>query len=118
MNADCLFCRIVQADIPATILYQDELVTAFRDINPQAPTHVLVIPNEHMADLSELTLNHGETLARMMHALNEVARAEGIAASGYRILANTGADAHQEVLHLHFHLFGGRALGPLLSADA
>ncbi len=115
MSADCLFCKIVQGDIPAVVLYQDERVTAFRDINPQAPVHVLVVPNEHVADLSELTLAHGETLARVMHALNEVAKAEGIAASGYRILANTGADAHQEVLHLHFHLFGGRALGPMLS---
>ena len=118
MNADCLFCKIVQRVVPAAILYQDDLVTAFRDINPQAPTHVLVIPNEHVADLSELTLAHGETLARVMHTLNEVATAEGIAESGYRILANTGADAHQEVFHLHFHLFGGRALGPMLSAGA
>ncbi len=118
MNTDCLFCKIVQGEIPAAILYQDEQVTAFRDINPQAPTHVLVIPNQHVADLSELNLSHGETLARIVHVLNEIAKSEGISESGYRILANTGADAHQEVFHLHFHLFGGRALGPMLSSGA
>lgn len=115
MIDDCIFCKIVQGDIPATKLYQDELVTGFRDINPQAPTHVLVIPNEHITDLSEVTLDHGELLARLVHVLNEVAKSEGIAESGYRILANTKADAHQEVFHLHFHLFGGQALGPMLS---
>lgn len=115
MEADCIFCRIVAGELPSDILFQDDLVTAFRDIDPQAPTHVLVIPNAHLTDLGQVSLEHGDLLARMVHALNEVARSEGIARSGYRILANTGADAHQEVFHLHIHLFGGRPLGPMLS---
>ena len=115
MTDDCIFCKIVQGDIPATILYQDGLVTCFRDINPQAPTHVLAIPNEHIKDLSAVTLEHGEMLTRLVHVLNEVAKSEGIAESGFRILANTGPNANQEVFHLHFHLFGGHALGPMLS---
>ena len=112
----CIFCRIVKGEIPADILFQDDLVTAFRDINPQAPVHVLVIPNHHTASLADMSGADATTLGRMVDVLNRMAEAEGVAQSGFRVLVNTGPDAHQEVHHTHFHLLGGRRLGPMLAA--
>lgn len=115
MNDECIFCRIVKGEIPADILYQDELVTSFRDINPQAPVHALIIPNRHAANLGAMGAADAETLGRIVDVIKQVAAAEGIAQTGYRVLVNAGPDAHQEVMHTHFHLFGGRALGPMLT---
>jgi histidine triad (HIT) family protein len=106
----CLFCQIASGAIPAKIVYSSPDVTAFRDINPQAPTHVLVIPNQHVDSLADVGASNTELLARLIATVNEVAKTEGIADSGYRVVANTGPDAGQSVGHLHFHLLGGRVL--------
>lgn len=108
MSDNCLFCRIVRKDIPASIVFENEHVVAFRDIDPKAPTHVLLVPRVHVASLDETT--DGAMLGELMLAAATVARAEGVAASGYRAVVNTGSDGGQTVFHLHVHLLGGRAL--------
>ncbi|MBO9540409.1 histidine triad nucleotide-binding protein [bacterium] len=105
--SDCLFCKIVAGQIPAQIVYQDDHTVAFRDINPQAPVHVLVIPKEHIPSVAHLS---GEICHHLMEAVNAVAKQEGIAESGYRVVSNVGKDAQQTVPHLHWHVIGGRAL--------
>jgi len=106
----CLFCQIASGVIPAEIVYSSPDVTAFRDIHPQAPTHVLVIPNEHVESLADIGSINSDLLSRLLDVVNEVARDEGISGSGYRVVANSGADAGQTVNHLHFHVLGGRSL--------
>ncbi len=106
--SDCLFCRIVAGEIPADIVAADDLVVAFRDVNPKAPTHVLVIPREHIASAAEITSGHGELLSAMFAMANRVAAAAGIDETGYRLVLNAGRDAGQSVDHLHLHLLGGR----------
>ncbi len=108
---DCIFCRIVAGTIPADIVFQDDEVTAFRDIHPQAPVHVVLIPNRHIPYLSDLTAADGPLLGRIFVAANQVAEQEGVSENGFRLVANCGPDAGQEVLHLHFHLLGGRRFG-------
>ena len=108
MSADCLFCRIVRGDIPAALVAQNDACVAFRDINPQAPVHVLVIPREHVASMN--ALRDGGLLGSVGLLAAEIARAEGIAATGYRTVINTGSDGGQSVAHLHMHLLGGRSL--------
>ena len=108
MTASCLFCRIVSGEIPATIIRQDEHCVAFRDINPQAPVHVLVIPRVHVESLDALV--DDAVAARVLAMASEVARQEGIATTGYRTVFNTNAAAGQTVFHLHAHVLGGRAL--------
>lgn len=105
--SDCLFCKIVEGAIPAQIVYQDEHTIAFRDIDPQAPVHVLVIPRRHVPSLAELS---GEGCHHLTVAVNAVARQEGVAESGYRVVTNVGRDAQQSVPHLHWHVLGGRAM--------
>jgi histidine triad (HIT) family protein len=107
---DCLFCKIATGDVPATQVAESARTLAFRDINPQAPTHVLVIPKEHHSDLAELARDAG-LLAEVAEQAHHVAKAEGIDASGYRVVFNTGAEAGQTVLHAHAHVLGGRRLG-------
>ncbi len=107
---DCLFCKIVAGEIPSDILYRDEQVVAFRDINPQAPVHVLVIPREHIAFLSDLTEEQSGLFGWMAVVANRLARSEGIAEKGYRIAVNCGEQGGQLVPHLHMHLVGGRQL--------
>ena len=102
----CLFCRIVRREIPATVMWEDEHALAFRDIDPKAPTHVLVIPKRHVASLNEAT--EAPLLGRLLLAAREIAEGEGIAERGYRTVVNTGADAGQSVAHLHLHVMGGR----------
>jgi histidine triad (HIT) family protein len=106
MPDTCLFCRIVRKEIPATIVWEDAHSLAFRDIDPKAPTHVLVIPKTHVASLNEAT--DANMLGRLVLAAREIAAEEGIAESGYRVVLNTGAGAGQSVFHLHLHLLGGR----------
>lgn len=109
MSADCLFCQIVAGEIPATKVHEDDLVVAIRDIAPRAPTHVLLMPREHIASAAELTEAHGPLLARLFAVAAEIARAEGIIDRGYRVAINVGAWGGQTVPHLHLHLMGGRA---------
>ena len=108
--SDCLFCRIASGEIPSDSVFDRGDVFAFRDINPQAPTHILVIPKTHVRDIADLGPDAGPMLAELLAAANELARAEGIAESGYRVVANVGPDAGQTVFHLHLHLLGGRAM--------
>lgn len=113
-QTDCIFCKIVAGEIPATTLYQDDLVTAFRDIQPLAPVHILIIPNQHSQSLAEMGDEDAQTLGRIVAVANQLAVEAGIGPKGYRLLVNTGADGGQVVLHTHFHLLGGRPLGPML----
>ena len=109
--ADCLFCRIVAGEIPATIVKRSEDAVAFRDIDPRAPTHVLVIPSAHVAAVRDARGAAGEAMmGRLLAFAAEVAAEEGLDGGGYRIVTNTGPDAGQSVDHLHFHLLGGRRL--------
>ena len=108
MSADCLFCRIVRKEIPATLVLENDDCVAFRDINPQAPTHVLVIPRTHVASLD--SAGDEGVLGRVLLTVAEVARQEGIAESGYRTVLNTNAASGQTVFHLHAHVLGGRAM--------
>jgi histidine triad (HIT) family protein len=105
---DCLFCRIAAGEIPADVVYSDDAVVAFRDINPRAPTHVLAIPRRHVASAADLTDADGPMLAALFAALRHVAEEAGL--RGYRIVSNVGAEAGQSVFHIHFHLLGGRAM--------
>jgi histidine triad (HIT) family protein len=111
MDPDCIFCKIVAKQIPATIVLQDDDVTAFRDVNPQMPVHVLIVPNQHIANTEELEPRHDAAVGAVVRAAREVARLEGVATSGYRLVFNTGRDANNVVPHLHMHLLGGRPMG-------
>jgi len=106
---DCLFCRIVRGEIPSNKVHEDDLVLAFRDIAPRSPTHILVIPKEHIGSAAELTEDDGPLLGRLFAATAQIARDEGIADSGYRLVSNVGRWGGQTVDHLHVHLMGGRA---------
>lgn len=106
----CLFCRIASGDIPAKMAYEDEDVLAFLDINPQAPTHILVIPRRHISSLDEMRAGDAEAVGRTIHRATEIARAQGISDEGYRLVINQGEAAGQSVFHIHVHLIGGRTL--------
>jgi histidine triad (HIT) family protein len=114
MPEDTIFSRIARGEIPADIVYQDDQVTAFRDINPVAPVHVLVIPNRVIPTAADTTEADEAVLGRMVLVAARVAEEEGIAADGYRLILNCGEHGGQEVYHLHLHLLGGRPLGPML----
>ena len=105
----CLFCKIIAGEIPSTKVYEDETVYAFRDINPQAPTHVLVVPKAHIEDCNGITAENSTVVAHIFEVIPQIAKAEGLA-NGYRVVSNCGADAGQTVQHLHFHILGGKAL--------
>jgi histidine triad (HIT) family protein len=107
---DCIFCKIAAGELPASLVYTDEELLAFRDINPVAPTHVLVIPRRHIAALTELADTDLPMMARMVKVANELARQEGVADRGYRLVMNCGREGTQLVQHLHLHLLGGRQL--------
>jgi histidine triad (HIT) family protein len=109
-DPECLFCRIAAGSTPADIVHQDDLVVAFRDINPKAPTHVLLIPRRHIHSAAELSANDAEMLGRLFSVAAQLARDEGVAERGYRLVSNVGAGAGQSVFHLHFHLLGGRSM--------
>ncbi|MSQ24199.1 MAG: histidine triad nucleotide-binding protein [Chloroflexi bacterium] len=106
----CLFCRIVRGDIPATVVYKGDGITAFRDISPQSPVHVLIVPDVHIGGVADLDLANDELIGRLIRVAANIAREEGIGASGYRLISNQGADAGQSVPHLHVHLLGGARL--------
>jgi histidine triad (HIT) family protein len=107
---DCIFCRIVAGEIPADIVYQDGELLAFRDINPQAPTHILIIPKSHIPSLTNITEKHRALMGNIVLLAKNLAEKEGISDKGYRLSVSTGADGGQLVPHVHFHLLGGRKL--------
>ena len=107
----CLFCRIVAGEIPSKTVYEDETLLAFEDINPQAPTHVLVVPKQHVATLNDLNPAHDALVGSMVRRAAAIAAERGHAAGGYRTVFNCNADAGQTVFHIHVHVLGGRTLG-------
>ena len=107
---DCLFCRIVRGEIPATVVYKKDGVTAFRDIAPQAPTHILVIPDQHISGVAAVSESTEQIAGRILRVAAELARAEGVEEKGYRLIINQGADAGQSVPHFHVHVLAGRPL--------
>ncbi len=111
MTDECLFCRIVRDEIPAEIVLRDDQVVAFRDINPRAPTHILVVPVRHIGSAAELTEADGPLLGHLFAVAAQLARDAGVAEHGYRLVTNAGSAAGQSVPHLHFHLMGGRSMG-------
>lgn len=110
---DCLFCKIVQGTIPSTKVYEDDRVLAFKDIQPQAPVHLLVIPKKHIATLNDAEPADAELLGHAVLTAQRIAREAGLSESGYRLINNCGSDGGQVVFHVHFHVLGGEKLGPL-----
>lgn len=107
---DCIFCKIISGEIPSQKLHQDELATAFRDLHPVAPTHVLIVPNKHIASVNDVTPEDETTLGHLYVVAKQIAAQEGITDKGYRIIINTGPYAGQEIHHIHLHLIGGQRL--------
>ena len=107
---DCIFCKIINKEIPASIVYEDERMIAFDDINPQAPVHVLLIPKEHYPSLNEIPEDKKDVLSHLLLKAREIAREKEIGERGYRIVLNTARESGQDVLHIHFHLLGGRQM--------
>jgi histidine triad (HIT) family protein len=105
--SDCLFCKIVQKEIPSEIIFQDQDITVFKDINPAAPVHLLVIPNQHIASVQEVDQADEMILGKLFTAAKEAAEITGVDKSGFRLIINNGPDAHQEIFHIHMHLLGG-----------
>lgn len=112
--SDCIFCKIINREIPATIVYEDDKVIAFNDINPAAPVHVLVIPKQHIDGVSQLNEENAKVLPDIYLAINKIAEKLGIKENGFRVIVNNGKDGGQVVYHLHFHLIGGKKLGSLI----
>jgi histidine triad (HIT) family protein len=104
---DCIFCKIIKGDIPSTNVFRDEQVTAFRDLNPAAPTHILLVPNKHIDSINALTSDDEQLIGHLFIAAKQIAAQEGIAEGGYRLIINTNAHAGQTVFHIHLHLLGG-----------
>ena len=109
-DQSCLFCRIVKGEIPSTKVYSDESSYAFRDLNPKAPVHVLIVPKNHIASISDMTPDDEKTIGHLLHVAGQIAESEGVAEKGYRTVINTGENAGQSVFHIHVHLLGGRSL--------
>ncbi len=107
----CIFCEIINKNIPSEIVFEDDEIMAFRDVDPQAPVHILIIPKRHISGLTAAKESDGELMGKICLAAAEIAKREAINFSGYRLVVNTGSDAGQAVDHLHFHLLGGRTLG-------
>ncbi|NLS43323.1 purine nucleoside phosphoramidase [BEV proteobacterium] len=115
MAEETIFSKVIRREIPSDIVYQDELVTAFRDITPRAPTHVLIVPNVFIKNVNDVLPEHEQALGRLFTVASKIARDEGIDEDGYRLIVNCNRHGGQEVYHIHMHLLGGRPLGPLLS---
>jgi histidine triad (HIT) family protein len=116
MPEETIFSKIIRREVPATILYQDEQVTAFNDIAAKAPTHILIVPNTVIASVNHVTTEHEQLVGHMVVVAARLAKAQGIEKDGYRLIVNCGGYGGQEVYHLHMHLLGGRPLGPMLAA--
>jgi histidine triad (HIT) family protein len=110
MTIDCLFCKIINGEIPSTVVYRDEQVTAFNDIQPRAPTHVLILPNKHIDSVNHLEAADEPLIGRLFGVARQLAHEKGFAESGYRLIVNTNADGGQTVFHLHVHLLGGQKM--------
>ena len=110
MADDCIFCKIASGEIPSDLVFEDDMVVAFRDISPQAPVHVQVIPREHIENAAALTAEHAALIARLVLVGTQIARDEGIEEGGYRLVANIGRHGGQSVPHLHLHVLGGRQM--------
>ena len=108
--SDCIFCKIVTGEIPSTKVYEDDQVIAFRDINPVAPVHVLIIPKSHIPTVNDLSDNDELLMGHLLITAKRIAEQEGIAQSGYRLIINTGPDSRQDVFHIHLHLLGGQVM--------
>ena len=108
---DCIFCKIIKKEIPSSIVYEDSEILAFRDINPVAPVHILVIPKKHISSLIDLNEEDELVIGRIYTVINKIAKQEGIDEKGFRVVVNCGEDGGQEVKHLHFHIIGGKKLG-------
>ncbi len=115
MAEETIFSKIIRREIPADVVYQDELVTAFRDISPQAPSHILIIPNKLIPTVNDVTADDELALGRLFTVAAKIAKEEGIAENGYRLIMNCNEHSGQEVFHIHMHLVGGHPLGPLLA---
>ena len=111
MEDNCIFCKIIKGEIPSTKVYEDELVCAFNDINPAAKIHILVVPKKHINSLKELTEEDEKYVWAIHKAINKIAKEQGFAESGYRVVVNCGKDAGQEVMHLHYHVLAGEKFG-------
>lgn len=107
---DCLFCKIINGDIPSKKVYEDDLLFAFHDIDPKAPVHILIVPKKHISGVPDLTGDDDPVIGRIMRVAHQLAQEQNVAASGYRIVVNSGRNAGQAVFHIHYHLLGGRAL--------
>ena len=108
---DCIFCKIIKREIPSSIVYEDDEIIAFRDINPVAPVHILVIPKKHISSLGELNEGDESVIGKIYTVINKIAKKEEIDKKGFRVVVNCGEDGGQEVKHLHFHIIGGKKLG-------
>ena len=111
MNDDCLFCKIIKGEIPSTKVYEDDKVLAFKDINPAAPIHILIIPKKHINSLAQLQTEDKEFVWAIHEAINKIAEEQGFKNDGFRVIVNCGKDAGQEVMHLHYHLLAGEKFG-------
>ena len=108
--SDCIFCKIANGEIPSTIVYEDEYVTAFKDLNPQAPIHILVVPKKHYNNILDVAENDN-VISKIYEAINKIANKEGFAKDGFRVINNCGENAGQTVMHMHFHILAGKKLG-------
>ena len=111
LDDNCIFCKIIKGDIPSTKVYEDDLCYAFRDINPQAPTHILVVPKTHISSCNDVNESNEAVVGHIYSAIARIAEQEGISKTGYRIITNCGKDAGQTVFHLHFHILAGKPMG-------
>jgi histidine triad (HIT) family protein len=115
MKEDCIFCKIIRKEIPAQVVYEDDRTIVFKDINPKAPVHLLIVPKKHVEAYEDGFANYdAEILGALFHAADQAAEIAGVRSSGYRLIVNSGPDSGQEVAHLHMHLLGGRKLGALV----
>lgn len=108
---DCIFCKIIRKEIPSTIIYEDEKVIAFNDVNPAAPIHILVVPKKHIETLLDVSEEDNELISYIYQIINKIAKEKGFANNGFRVIVNCGKDSGQEVMHIHFHVLGGKKLG-------
>ena len=107
----CIFCKIIKKEIPSTIIYEDDKVIAFNDVNPAAPIHILVVPKKHIETLLEVSDEDNELISYVYQIINKIAKEKGFANNGFRVIVNCGKDSGQEVMHIHFHVLGGKKLG-------
>jgi histidine triad (HIT) family protein len=114
---DCIFCKIIAGEIPSTLLADTEHVIAIRDIAPKAPSHLLIIPKRHIPTMNDVEAQDHETMGAIITTIQQLAQREGIDKSGYRVIINTNTDGGQEVYHLHWHLLGGRPIGPMVAEE-